>query len=285
MENLLTYIESGILELYALDQLSTTERAEVEMMLSKHPELQQELALIEQNFEDFSAQNAVEPSAKAFDQLMSKLEFADEEEQPKVIQFTPTNEKLIPITEVKRKVRSYQYGIAACMGLLIVSLVALVSSYSELKNVNNQLVLANASKTELAVKAAKFEWSNDGLQNAMAMIQDPTWKNIVLTSQKNNANTKMLLCWNPKTHEVVLNCASMNLPNVNDEKEDFQLWAIVNGKPQSLGVFSSEDMNGNAVMNMQKTANATAFAVTVEPKGGSINPTLDKMVASGAISS
>lgn len=65
-----------------------------------------------------------------------------------------------------------------------------------------------------------------------------------------------------------------NLPEITDEK-DYQLWAIVDGIPKSLGVFST--VNKIALLEINSTNKAEAFAITLEPKGGNETPTLEKM--------
>ncbi len=55
---------------------------------------------------------------------------------------------------------------------------------------------------------------------------------------------------------------------------DYQLWAIRDGKPASLGIIRV-DANGKARMRLNEVGSATslaAFAVSLEPTGGSPNP-------------
>jgi anti-sigma factor RsiW len=60
--NVEAYISSGILEAYALGELSEQERAEVEKNLSQYPQLRTELALIEEAQEALLMKAAVKPS-------------------------------------------------------------------------------------------------------------------------------------------------------------------------------------------------------------------------------
>ena len=59
----------------------------------------------------------------------------------------------------------------------------------------------------------------------------------------------------------------------------YQLWGIVEGQPVSVGVFDL-DQNLREMLNI---ANASAFAITLEPTGGSETPTLDKMYVIGNV--
>ena len=53
------------------------------------------------------------------------------------------------------------------------------------------------------------------------------------------------------------------------ERKSYQMWAIHNGKPTSVGVI--EDLDAGKVMPMP--ASGTKVAITVEPEGGSKQPT------------
>jgi len=68
-----TYIESGILELYALNLLSETETAKVDRLLSIHLELGEELERIYIVLESYAAMHAVHPKEETQDALAEKL--------------------------------------------------------------------------------------------------------------------------------------------------------------------------------------------------------------------
>lgn len=59
--NLKTYIESGVLELYALDLLGATEKAEVEQLLTIYPELVKELDKVQAAIEKQAMATAIQP--------------------------------------------------------------------------------------------------------------------------------------------------------------------------------------------------------------------------------
>ena len=59
--NLKTYIESGVLELYALALLSESEKVEVEQMLAAYPELGKELDKVQASIEKQAMATAIQP--------------------------------------------------------------------------------------------------------------------------------------------------------------------------------------------------------------------------------
>jgi hypothetical protein len=72
----------------------------------------------------------------------------------------------------------------------------------------------------------------------------------------------------------------LDLPPVPPDKQ-YQLWAIVSGKPVDLGVFDL--VNNKAFKEIKFVANASAFAITLEPYGGQASPTMDQMYVMGGI--
>ena len=82
--------------------------------------------------------------------------------------------------------------------------------------------------------------------------------------------------WNPKTNEVyLLNNSLVKTP----QGKQYQLWAIIDGKPVDAGVIS----NCDGVCKMKNISNAQAFAVTLEQEGGSPTPTLTAMFVVGKV--
>ena len=74
-----------------------------------------------------------------------------------------------------------------------------------------------------------------------------------------------------------------NLPSPAADKQ-YQLWAIVDGAPVDMGVFDLASAETDTTFqNVPFIENPQAFAVTLEPKGGSTNPTLDQMYVVGNV--
>jgi anti-sigma-K factor RskA len=73
----------------------------------------------------------------------------------------------------------------------------------------------------------------------------------------------------------------INLPTPPPDKQ-YQLWAIVDGVPTDMGVFDIK-IDSTVLQEVPFIENASAFAVTLEQKGGSPTPTLEEMVVIGNI--
>ncbi|MFD2584634.1 anti-sigma factor domain-containing protein [Pedobacter vanadiisoli] len=285
MENLKAYIESGVLELYVLGDLSPEETLQVEEMASQYPEVRDEIAAIEQAMEQYAMQNAVEPSADVETRLFEKLGLSEVEENVNV-QPAPiyTEEpKIIALDGSDAKVRVLRYALVACIALLIISTAALFITYNKLSDAHDQIANLNLDKQKFAGVVSKLEFENQGLNNIAAMAESKEWATIRMTGQPFSPASKMKVFWNKKDKSVLINYVAMDLPKPDAEHE-YQLWALVNGKPVSLGVFGKTDSTNNeALVKMQAIQEAQAFAVTLEPMGGSVNPTMEKLTVMGGV--
>ena len=285
MENLKAYIESGVLELYVLGDLSPEEALQVEEMAAQYPEVKSELTAIEIAMENYAMENAVAPSADIETKLFEKLGLGKGEDV-EAISTTPayTEEaKVVKLDTSDSKVRTLRFALVACVALLIISTGALFITYNKLNAAHDQIASLNLDKEKFAGVVSKLEFENKGLDNMVAMNDSKEWATIRMAGQAFSPKSKMNVYWNKKDKSVLINYVAMDLPKADAEHE-YQLWALVNGKPVSLGVFGKTDSTSTeALQKMQAIQEAQAFAVTLEPMGGSINPTMEKLAVMGGV--
>jgi anti-sigma-K factor RskA len=283
VENLKAYIESGVLELYVLGDLSPEETLKVEELASQHQEIRDELAAIEYAMEEFAIQNAVQPPADVETKLFQKLGIYLEEETNSVAELPQVEPKIVRLDNSDIKVRSLRYALVACVALLLISTAALFITYSKLTDAHDQIASLNLDKEKFAGVVSKLEFTNQGLNNIVEMNESKDWATIKMQGQAISPQSKMNVYWNKKDKSVLINYLAMDLPKA-DAQHEYQLWALVNGKPVSLGVFGKTDSTSReALLKMQTIQEAQAFAVTLEPMGGSVNPTMEKLTVMGGV--
>lgn len=285
MENLKAYIESGVLELYVLGDLSPEEALQVEEMAAQYPEVKSELTAIEIAMENYAMENAVAPSADIETKLFEKLGLGKSEDvEARSTTLAYTEEaKVVKLDNSDSKVRTLRFALVACVALLIISTGALFITYNKLNAAHDQIASLNLDKEKFAGVVSKLEFENKGLDNMVAMNDSKEWATIRMAGQAFSPKSKMNVYWNKKDKSVLINYVAMDLPKADAEHE-YQLWALVNGKPVSLGVFGKTDSTSTeALQKMQAIQEAQAFAVTLEPTGGSVNPTMEKLAVMGGV--
>ncbi|KQC00041.1 hypothetical protein AQF98_14515 [Pedobacter sp. Hv1] len=277
MEEVKAYIESGILELYVLGQLNTQECSEVEAMANKYPEVKAELSAIELALESYALENAVAPSSALEEKILAQF-------NTNTITEKLPEPKVVPLYEGQKDgtVRTLRFALIACSILLVVSLGALFSAHNDLSQANEQIATLSLDKEKFASTVSKLQFDKSGMENRIAMTETNEWATVKLAGVKDSPKAKMLVYWNKNNKNILINYAAMDLPKT-DQAHEYQLWALVDGKPVSLGVFGNTDNAKEAVKQMETIAKAQAFAVTIEPTGGSQNPTMEKMVVMGGV--
>ncbi|TCD04562.1 anti-sigma factor [Pedobacter frigidisoli] len=285
MENLKAYIESGVLELYVLGDLSPEETLQVEEMASQNSEVKDEIVAIEQAMEQYAMQNAIEPSADVETRLFEKLGIIGEDEITNVTPQPVYSEepRIVRLDSSNGNIRTLRFALVACVALLVISTAALFITYNKLNDAHDQIASLNLDKQKFAGVVSQLEYQNSGLDNMVAMADSKEWATIRMAGQAISPKSKMNVYWNKKDKSVLINYVAMDLPKA-DEAHEYQLWALVNGKPVSLGMFGKSDSTAKeAIVKMQTIQEAQAFAVTLEPMGGSVNPTMEKLTVMGGV--
>lgn len=297
MEEAKAYIETGILELYVLGQLEFPEQREVQDMAGKFPEIKMEIDAIEVAMEKYAFSHAITPAAelekRIFDQIVTPpLKVSESQTTAKVFASPASQsihvdsdngrEALLQTDKSSTTIRTLRFALAACIALLLISVFALYSAHSKLDVANQQIASLSSDREKFAATVSYIKNENKDLQEIAAMSSDPTWTSIKLAGTKISPQANMIVYWHKSGKHVVVDNSKMALPE-NDTNHQYQLWAIVNGKPVDLGVFDAQTRPGKLLLDMKEVGNAQAFAVTLEKRGGSINPTMEKMVVIGSV--
>ena len=266
MDNVQAYIESGILELYVLGNTTPGEKLQVEEMMAAHQTVRAEVDEIERSLEVYAHKNAVEPAENQRTRILNSLvvNSADDNNFKTKI---PASDNIIALP---RASNFYKYAFAASVALLLGVSITLYNVYSKLEQSNNQL-LALSQQNQQFAKTVSFK------DQQLGVFRDTTFKLLRLKGTEKTPDAGLTIAWNPKSKKVMIDMVDMKLPST-DEAHQYQLWAIVDGKPVDLGVFNKPVIDTADMVEMKSVALAQAFAVTREPRGGSKNPTMDEMV-------
>ncbi len=281
MEDIKAYIETGILELYVLGSVSQAEKLQVEEMAEKYPEIKAELADIERSLEAYALQNAIEPPAQLRDKVLNSLvtNFANDTTFPGKEITHDDNEDVADNVVIFKKRKSdnfYKYAFAASMLALIVSVFGLLSLNSQLQE-SHEIIASLQTKNTSFANNAKY------MEDEISVFHDPAVNFVKLKGLPKQPNGKLTVAWIPGKKKVMIDLQDMKLA-ANDAAHQYQLWAIVGGKPVDLGVFDSKaDTTGMKEMK-QLDGQAVMFAVTLEKHGGVPSPTMSEMVVAAPVS-
>jgi len=257
--NIQEYISSGIVESYVLGQLSDSEMAEVTALALKHPELKAEIELVENTLIKYASKN---PPLELKEKIAVKLDLKEA--------------TIISIDE--KKTKAIRWLVAASVILLVSSSIYNIILIDKLKESEAQLSALN-SENEKYVKDFEAQSKSYGeMAQEMAVLMNPENKKIMLKGMEIAPTALAAIYWNQNTTDVYINVNSLPMPA---KDKQYQLWAIVDGKPVDAGVMDMEAPG--ALHKMKSIAGAQAFAVTLEKKGGSPIPTMNAMYLMGSV--
>ncbi|GAB3919639.1 anti-sigma factor [Larkinella terrae] len=289
------YIESGILEEYVLGTVSPQEKREVECLSSIYPEIRAELDTLSAAMEQYAQTLRREPPADVKVWLLKELDFTNPE--PETAQGTPeppaaaitlpeetTERPILPLysKEEKDEIDSrptyrVTWLVAASLGLVV--LVFAYFLYSQLQGSQQTLSALRESNQELSDEVRTLRAKQLQDNQTLAILKEPGTRVIRLNATDSTTANLATIYWNASTGQVNLEIDSLSRP---PETQQYQLWAIVDGKPVDAGVFDFGD-GVRVVQQSKKFLKADAFAITLERRGGSPTPTLSAMVVVGNV--
>jgi len=259
------FIDSGILELYALGMLSPAQQAEVERMCAQHAEVKDELAVVEASMEAIDSELGI-----ASPPLLKKNLFAALPEQA-----TPLRTIKYSQSESTRG----SWMLAASVAIAILSFGAALFYFQKYNSVNGEYEALVAENSMMAQELDQVRNSLNQNERLLSLATDESTKRIQLNPTKEGSALQLFVYWNTASEEVYLDLGNLGAPG---DQQDYQLWAIVEGKPVDMGII--DFANPDSLQKMKPVKGAVAFAITLEPKGGLPSPTLENMVVLGQIS-
>ena len=256
------YIESGILELYVYGLLSETENEEVNTMAKNNPEIQAEIIAIEKAIVALSSSFSPFHSVANYEKIKAKQEL----KHSGVIQLEPTKNK------------SHYIGWAAAILLL----VGIGYQYNQLDQTITQVANTEIEKTKLEKEFNVLKIKNTANETSLAVVRDTKNTVVALGGQAVAPESFAKVYWNQDTKVVYIDAAGLPEP---PEGMVYQVWALKLSPltPTSIGLLEDFDVNEQKLFAVNNANEAEAFGITLEPKGGSLSPTMEQLYTLGKV--
>jgi anti-sigma-K factor RskA len=268
--NIRDYISSGIIENYVLGLAGDAEREEFEQMCAQHPEVREARDIFERGLEENALTAAVRPPLSVKSKIFSTI---DLEEKPagdyrraaKVVPIKPDFQRLIAV---------------AAVVLLVLSTALNVYFFNQYKKSFTQYHALLQQHTDVVTNNQVLQGRLLDYEKTVEMMKDPNMKMVKMPAVPSSPDPQSatMVLWDTVTKDVYLTVSK--LPQTAAD-EQYQLWAIVDGTAVDAGIFDMSEASG--MMKMKKMAKAQAFAITLEKKGGSPAPSMDKLYVMGKV--
>lgn len=268
-----SYIASGKLELFLLGELNEREREEVLAMAKLHPEIQQELDELEEAMFAFDDLSAPAPSPNVKNRIFSTLdsEFIEKEttsESPKA-----EEKKIVNIFPWK------SFAVAASIVAILASAAAIFYA-NKFHERDAQFTALLQDQSVMADNLNQVKLDYEKADSQLDKMIAGNFKRVEMKGEgfEMQKDAKVDVFWDKDAQEVFV---AVNILNSLGEEFDYQLWAIGDDGPIGIGLVNPGEKL--SLQQMDAVAQAGAFAITIEPKGGSKSPTLEKLVVLGEV--
>lgn len=169
-----------------------------------------------------------------------------------------------PVLELRPRPRpsSWSFWVPALAAAAFA--VASVLLWNQVRDLRREVETRRGEVTQLNARLADEERLNQVLSAPAARVAV-----LELTPQGEQA-LRARATYDPESHDAVVVFDNFKAPS----GYDYQLWALDGATPRSLGVIKTDD-SGRAVMHLPGAGDPgtlAAFAVSLEPVGGSPNP-------------
>lgn len=277
--NVKQYIESGIVEAYVLGMLNKDELAEVEAEMIRHSEVADAVREAEETMGNFSQAYSIAPKPEWRNDIIANALAANEQQDTSKVFTLNQTEPTDYQDENTSKSGSGKSTLAVAATIaLFISVGFNVFQFTKLNNFDDALLSANMRIAQLETQNNSVVANYQSLENDLDIFRNPATAKFVMNPVEGRAaNLRADVLWNAETEMVYVDVK--NLPQPPTDKQ-YQLWALVDGKPVDMGVFDIMEVD-NGLQRMQKIPGADAFAVTLERKGGVASPTMDQMFVYG----
>jgi anti-sigma-K factor RskA len=255
--NIEEYINSGVLEQYALGLTSVTESEEIALLLKQYPELRSELSKIEESLEIFAKQYA-KPLP---DYLKTKILNSIEVEKTR--------------TDLHGKNSFLNYFLYGMLCLLVATSVYF---WNENKKQLDKLSGLINEHQQLEIKYVQDSLALTECRNNLSEYTNREHNRILLKGTIKSPQSFAAVYYDTISKKTYLDI--MNLPETSSQKQ-YQLWGIVAGKPVDLGVIDLLERKN--LKEIRFIEQVQAFAITLEPYGGKTSPSMDEMYVIGGI--
>lgn len=256
------YIDSGILELYVYGLLNETENIEIAELSRKNEEVNKEVIAIEKSIINLSSSFSPLLSSGNFEKIKSKLDLG--------------SSKVIPMKTGSKS--NYIGWVAAA-----VFLVGMGILYNQQNTLKGNLQNIENEKTKLNQVVVTTEKEKQDAHTIINVLKDSDNTVVTLEGQKVSPTSSAKIYWNKATQTVYVDASKLPEP---PEGKVYQIWSLKlkpSLTPTSIGLLNDFKKNDTHIFKVEKTADAEAFGITLEPAGGSKSPTMEQLYTLGAV--
>ena len=272
------YIASGVIESYVLGVADAAEGAEVERLMKEYSEVKKAIDDFSAALEDYAIRNAVPPPVDLKASIMARLSSMDEttaETSPLSVAYNSNDSQMTTGSIVS--MQGWKIAAAAAIILFVASAATNAWLYNKYTSTQQQYQALLQDRNTLQASNQVYQTKISEYQSATEMMANPAVVMVKMVDPNKKQNNMTTVFWNTISKEVYF--MANKLPAHGKDKQ-YQLWALVDGKPVDAGMI---DNQCTSLCKMKNIAKAQAFAITLEKAGGNPVPTLEQLFVLGNV--
>jgi anti-sigma-K factor RskA len=252
-----------MLEMYLLGLLPDEQVTILEGQLAEDAVLAKKYAEIEQDFENVSLENAIEPPDFIKEDLFAAIK--EEYSNVKTLPKEDTTQETTPT-------KSFNFRwIAIAAGFAAIFMVSALWMYTQWKDAESNLQVTQKELNTIKEQIANLEGNLKDSQLLASVVEDPNTLQYSLKGNDKIPGGFATAYINHEEKSAIVNV--QKLPELPSDKT-YQMWGDVDGEMIDMGVI---DKSKNVVV-LKYIDEATSLNITIEPAGGSDHATVSQLV-------
>ena len=248
-----SYISSGIIETYVMGLCSPEEKIEMESLRHQYPQLNEAVLQYEIDLENDLLKNATPPGTEVDEQVLRSLR--------------SLNTPVVDLNPPPFKTKKLNWLKPVAAAAIILLAVSSIFNYVLYKKTNKQQLVLKEKENYSPLPIADYN-----------ILKQTTITPVAMYGVTPHNICRCTIFWDKNTGKAFI--MIHHLPMV--KQNNYQLWAIVDGKPVNVGLIN-EKIRDRFIEVQNVPAEATGFIVTLEKTGGSTTPTIEETYLSGKI--
>lgn len=256
-------LNSGDLELYVYGILSESESSKIAELSRTDSAIKNEIVSIEHSILALSSSFSPILSSDVYEKIKYKVGL----KHRKVVKMKPQN------------TWSQYVGWAAS----IILMIGIGYQYNKLTTTENEINTIQNEKIKLNEAVTTIEIENQKTKEALNVIRDTKNTVVSLGGQVVSPTSYAKIYWNKETQVVYVDASGLPEP---PEGKVYQIWSLKlqpQLTPTSIGLLADFKGDKDKVFAVDKTGDAEAFGITLEPAGGSKSPTMEQLYTLGKV--
>ncbi|NBC08990.1 MAG: hypothetical protein GVY26_17500 [Bacteroidetes bacterium] len=255
------FLQTGLLEQYVLGLTDEEENETVEAYADAYPEIKQEIQTMRSALDEYAQQYAVMPPKELKKRVMKSLDGEAKQDGS--------------LRSGGRSSFSRVFSGVAIVLLGILGVLA-ASFYKGKTAAQEQYHALEAEfqrfKEDCASEKARLQQT----QHIYAFMNAPKTLVVPLGGTAMEPEARAIAYYNAESQKAYINTSNLPAP---PKGKTYQLWADVEGEMISMGVIEQQP----EPQPVQYVDHAESLNITLEPEGGSEEPTVELLLANGLI--